>query len=359
MRNFKAVLMTVIVLTLAAGLFAQEQVVIIPRPAPGSPIPFVDRDNLFAKAYHLFREGLAPAAIDSLKKLLDESGVKLDLRNYYVVVANFTDNATPVGLLHEGSEFFNTRLYGLQEAKLYYIFLTRQRRGASFVSTLLTAKDSPFTQALPQFIGLFLPFLSPGMSTRENGPDTTWIDMREFEVPAPFQKFSNISVLVKTRLEDERVLATVTLDNTSKERWSFGVATAITSVQDVDFNIGDDGKIRIQPKPRGDLANFAVVNYNFKPVDTKARTLSTSFHLLGGARLASMIEPMLGIGFGVPVAMLEVHLFAGYSLEFAQELKSGFVVGKSAEEAGKRADEDPFKTKLRGKPRFGIELKFP
>jgi hypothetical protein len=349
MRNFKAVLMAAIVLALAAGLFAQEQVVIIPRPAPGSPIPFVDRDNLFAKAYHLFREGLAPAAIDSLKKLLDESGVKLDLRNYYVVVANFTDSATPVGLLHEGSEFFNTRLYGLQEAKLYYIFLTRQRRGASFVSTLLTAKDSPFTQALPQFIGLFLPFLSP---LRATGTDTTWIDMREFEVPAPFQKFSNISVLVKTKLEDERVLATVTLDNTSRERWSFGVATAVTSVRDLDFTIGDDGVIRIQPKPSGDIGNFAVVNYNFKPVDTKARTLSTSFHLLGGMRLARTIEPMVGIGFGVPVAMFETHLFAGYSLEFAQELKSGFVVGQFVR-------EDPFKTKLRGKPRFGIELKFP
>ncbi len=352
MRNFKTVLMAAIVLALAAGLFAQEQVVIIPRPASGSPIPFVDRDNLFAKAYHLFREGLAPAAIDSLKKLLDESGVKLDLRNYYVVVANFTDSATPVGLLHEGSEFFNTRLYGLQEAKLYYIFLTRQRRGVSFVSTLLTAKDSPFTQALPQFIGLFLPFLSPGMSLRETATDTTWIDMREFEVPAPFQKFSNISVLVKTKLEDERVLATVTLDNTSRERWSFGVATAVTSVRDLDFTIGDDGVIRIQPKPSGDIGNFAVVNYNFKPVDTKARTLSTSFHLLGGMRLARTIEPMVGIGFGVPVAMFETHLFAGYSLEFAQELKSGFVVGQFVR-------EDPFKTKLRGKPRFGIELKFP
>jgi len=352
MRNFKAVSITLAVLMLTGVLFAQDQIVIIPRPAPGSPIPFVDRDNLFAKAYHLFREGLAPAAIDSLKKLLDESGVKLDLRNYYVVVANFTDSATPVGLLHEGSEFFNTRLYGLQEAKLYYIFLTRQRRGASFVSTLLTAKDSPLTEALPQFIGLFLPFLSPGLSLRETVPDTTWIDMREFEVPAPFQKFSNISVLVKTKLEEERVLATITLDNTSRERWSFGVATAVTSVRDLDFTIGDDGVIRIQPKPSGDIGNFAVVNYNFKPVDTKARTLSTSFHLLGGMRLARTIEPMVGIGFGVPVAMFETHLFVGYSLEFAQELKSGFVVGQFVR-------EDPFKTKLRGKPRFGIELKFP
>jgi hypothetical protein len=338
-----------VVLTLTAGLLAQEQVVVIPKPVKGAPFVYLDRDNLFAKAYHLFREGLAPAAIDSLKKLIADSGIKLDLRNYYVIVANFTDSASPVGLLHEGSDFFDTRLYGLRDVKLYYIFISRQRR-ISFVSTLLTAKDSPFIAALPQFIGLFIPFLPATPQTFQQ--DTTWIDMREYEIPGQFRKFSNISVLVKTELEAERVLATITLDNTSKERWSFGVATAITSVQDVDFNIGDDGVIRIQPKPRGDLANFALVNYNFTPVDTKARTLATSFHLLGGMRLASTVEPLIGIGFGVPVAMVEAHLFAGYSLEFAQELKSGFAVGQVA-------NEDPFKLKLRGKPRFGIEVKFP
>jgi hypothetical protein len=342
--------MAIALLILPAGVSAQEQVVIIPKPVENSPFVYVDQNNLFAKAYHLFREGLAPAAIDSLKKLIEESGIQLDLRNYYLVVANFADNASPIGLLHEGSEFFNTRLYGLQGAKLYYIFISRQHR-TSFVSTLLTAKGSPFIEALPRFIGLFIPFLPA--TPRALAQDTTWIDMREFEIPSPFQKFSNISVLVKTELEAERVLGSITLDNTSKERWSFGIATAITSVNDVDFNIGDDGVIRIQPKPRGDLASFAVINYNFQPVDTKARTLATSFHLLGGMRLARVIEPLLGVGFGVPAGMVEVHLFAGYSLEFAQELKIGFAIGD------KVAKEDPFKTKLRGKPRFGIELKFP
>jgi hypothetical protein len=282
---------------------------------------------------------------------LDASGIKLDLQNYYILVTNFTDSATPVGLLHDGSDFFNTRLYGLDNAKLYYIFMTRQRRGASFVSTLLTAKDSPFVEALPQFIGLFTPFL-PASPRMLSGPDTTWIDVREFEIPEQFRKFSNISLLVKTTLEAERVLVTATFDNTSKERWSFGVATAITSVQDVDIIIGDDGRITIQPKPRGDLAAFGVINYNFKPVDTKARTLAASWHLLGGMRLARTIEPLLGVGFGLPAGFVDVHLFAGYSLEFAQELKSGFAVGD-------QATVDPFKLKLRGKPRFGIELKFP
>ncbi|MDZ7360671.1 MAG: hypothetical protein ONB46_08085 [candidate division KSB1 bacterium] len=350
MRYLPAVAMVIALLILPAGVLAQEQVVIIPRPVENSPFVYLDQNNLFAKAYHLFREGLAPAAIDSLKKLIEASGIQLDLRNYYLVVANFADNASPIGLLHEGSDFFNTRLYGLQDAKLYYIFISRQRE-TSFVSTLLTAKGSPFTEALPQFIGLFIPFLP--LSPRVLAQDTTWIDMREFEIPSQFQKFSNISVLVKAELEAERVLGSITLDNTSKERWSFGIATAITSVNDVDFNIGDDGVIRIQPKPRGDLASFAVINYNFQPVDTKARMLATSFHLLGGMRLARVIEPVLGIGFGLPAGIVQVHLFAGYSLEFAQELKSEFAIG---DKVGK---EDPFKTKLRGKPRFGIELKFP
>ncbi|MCG3118190.1 MAG: hypothetical protein ALAOOOJD_00353 [bacterium] len=351
MRYFRNSIMTAVMLALVSSAFAQDQVVVIPQPVAGAPTAYVDQANLFAKAYHLFRDGFATSAVDSLKKLLDNSGIKLDLRNYYILVANFTDGATPIGLLHEGSDFFDTRLYGLRDAKLYYIFLSRSH-ATSFTSTLLTAKDSPFMQALPQFLGLVLPYISPGMKVQELQPDTTWIDMREYEIPAQFQKFSNISVLVKAELPAERVLATIILDNTSKERWSFGVATAITSVQDVDFSIGDDGVIRIQPKPRGDLASFAVLNYNFQPVDTKARQLATSFHLLGGMRLATVIEPMLGIGFGVPVSNFEVHLFGGYSLEFAQELKSGFVVGQAVK-------EDPFKTKLRGKPRFGIELKFP
>jgi hypothetical protein len=350
MRRLQTVIIAIVALILSASLSAQEQVVVIPKPVPDAPFFSMDPANLFAKAYHLFREGLAAPAIDSLKKLIDESGIKLDLRNYYILVANFTDGASPIGLLHEGGDFFNTRLYGLRDAKLYYIYISRQRRGASFVSTLLISKDSPFIEALPQFLGLFIPFLPTGLGFR--GQDTTWVDMREYEIPEQFQKFANISVLVKTELEAEKVLATITLDNTSKERWSYGVATAITSVQDVDFVIGDDGVIRIQPKPRGNLATFAVLNFNFKPVDTKARTLSTSFHLLGGMRLARVIEPILGIGFGVPVGFIEVHLFAGYSLEFAQELKTGFAVGQ-------RATEDPFKTKLRAKPRFGIELKFP
>jgi len=350
MQFLRTLVIASVVLMFSAGLSAQEQVVVIPKPVPGAPFAYVDRDNLFAKAYHLFREGLATQAIDSLKKLLDSSGVKLDLQNYYIVVTNFTDSATPIGLLHEGSNFFDTRLYGLDKAKLYYIFISRQRRGESFVSTLLTAKDSPFIETLPQFIGLFIPFLPSSPQTFLQ--DTTWIDVREYEIPSQFSKFSNISVLIKTELEAERILGTITFDNTSRERWSFGVATAITSVEDVDFNIGDDGVITIRPKPRGDLGTFAVLNYNFTPVDTKARTLASSLHLLGGMRLARTIEPLLGVGLGLPTGLVDVHLFAGYSLEFAQELKSDFRVGDAA-------TVDPFKTKRRGKPRFGIELKFP
>ncbi|MDZ7290527.1 MAG: hypothetical protein ONB44_02920 [candidate division KSB1 bacterium] len=349
MRVFAKTLVAILTLVLNLNLSAQEQVVVIPKPVAGAPFAYFDQADLFSQAYHLFREGLTIPAIDSLRKLLYNSGVPLDLRNYYLVVANFTDELSPIGLLHEGSNFFDTRLYGLDKARLYYLFISRQRRGASFVSTLLTAKNSPFLQNLPQFVGMFFPFLP---SVRALQPDTTWIDVREYDIPPKFRKFSTISVIVKASLEAEKRLATASFDNTAKEHWSFGVATAVTSAKDVDFAVGNDGVIIIRPKRRGDLGSFAVINFHFYAVDTRAKSLATSFHLLGGLRLARVIEPILGIGFGVPVGFLEAHLFAGYSVEVTQVLKSGFKVGD-------RVEVDPFKTKFRGKPRLGLELKFP
>jgi hypothetical protein len=328
---------------------AQDQVVVIPKRIDGAPFAYPDSANLFDKAYHLFREGLTGPAIDSLKKLLDHSGFRMDQRHYYLVVANFTDNFSPIGLFHEGSSFFDTRLYGLKDAKLYYVFISRKRGAPSFVSTLFTAKNSPFLENLPEFLGLFFPVLPMAFAV-----DTTWVDVREYDIPQKFRQFSTISVVVKTALEAEKRLATASLDNSAKERWSYGLATAVTSVSDLDFDIGNDGVIIVRPKPRGDPSIFGVINFHFKAVDTKAKTLATSFHLLGGLRIAKMIEPIIGLGFGVPLAFLDVHLFGGYSVEFAEELKEGFEVGDPVTE-----QVDPFKLKLRGKPRFGIELKFP
>jgi hypothetical protein len=138
------------------------------------------------------------------------------------------------------------------------------------------------------------------------------------------------------------------------ERWGYGIATGITSINDVDIIIDNNGRIIVKPKPRGDLATFGVINYYFKPVDTKARTLATSFHLLGGFRISRTIEPLLGVGFGIPLGFIDLHLFGGYSVEFAQELESGYEIGDVLED-----DVDPFKLKVRGKPRFGIEIRFP
>ena len=39
--------------------------------------------------------------------------------------------------------------------------------------------------------------------------------------------------------------------------------------------------------------------------------MPSSFHLLGGLRIAPAIEPILGLGFGVPVTSFELHVFAG------------------------------------------------
>jgi hypothetical protein len=143
--------------------------------------------------------------------------------------------------------------------------------------------------------------------------------------------------------------------NTALERWSYGICFGITGVDDVDITVGGDGTIIVRPKPEKDLATFGVVNYHFKPVDGKAKTFGTSLHVFGGARLAPMVEPIAGLGGGVSLGFIDLHLFIGYSLEFASELKSGFKIGDQIT----REVDHPFKLKVRGKLRYGIELKFP
>lgn len=180
------------------------------------------------------------------------------------------------------------------------------------------------------------------------------VEVRQFILPKPFQKFSDLSFLVKKSLSAEEVLAQVIIDNSAKERWSFGVAFALTSVQDVDIIVGNDGTIIVQPKPNADPAVFGVVNYHFFPVDTKAKTFGNSIHALGGVRVGNLLEPIVGLGGGVSLGILDVHVFAGYSFEFANELKEGYEIGQQVTE-----EEDPFKLKVRGKFRFGLEVKFP
>ena len=89
-------------------------------------------------------------------------------------------------------------------------------------------------------------------------------------------------------------------------------------------------------------------------MDTKQPTLASSFHLLGGLRLSDVLEPLIGIGGGADLGMFGLHVFAGYSVEFAQKLKAGYDVGDVV-----ASEVNPFKLKIRGKPRFGIEIKFP
>jgi hypothetical protein len=216
---------------------------------------------------------------------------------------------------------------------------------------MLKSKPTPFEANLPAFLGLFGLAVPRTLSTTSR---TTWIDVRRFEIPEKFQKNSDISVIVKKDLSSDEYLAAAVFDNTSLERWSYGIATAITSINDVVIEVGNDGTIVVKPVPTGDLAVFGVINFHFKPVDTKAPTLASSFHLLGGLRLANFIEPLLGLGFGIPVTGFELHLFGGGSLAFRNELKSGYSIGDRVLQ-----EEDPFKTKIKFYPRFGLELKFP
>ncbi len=337
----------------AWNLFAQDRIITIPKPVPGAPFQVTDFDDLFGKAYRWFYDGEVEWAADSLRKLIDMSDFKMDERNYYIVVANFTDKMSPIGLFHEGSDFLDTRLYGLTADSLYYIFISKTEKAESFLSTVLTSKSSPFEENLLDFLSLFIDI--PISLTPLGGDQTVWIDVRKYEIPKKFQKNADISVIVKKDLESEDFVAAATFDNTAREHWSFGVATAITTVNDVDIIIGGDGRIIVRPKPHGDLAAFGVINYHFSAVDTKAPTLAGSFHILAGLRLEDDIEPLVGIGFGPPTGLgVEVHFFGGISAAFTNKLKSGFAIGDVVGN-----DVDPFKLSVKIRPRFGLELKFP
>ena len=333
---------------------AQERSILVPKPVAGTPFQFDDKQDLFGQAYRWFIEGDYVRGADSLRQLVRRAGLMLEKDAYYIVVANFTDSVSPIGLFHGGDDFFSRRLYGLGKDNLYYIFISRQREGKSFLSVLATAKNSPFAQNLPLFIGLFPSLPVFKAEVKAGAGNTTWVDVRRFEVPASFRKFSDLSVLVKSDLASDKILAKTVFDNTSKERLSYGIATAITAADDVDLVVGNDGKITVRPKPNLDLAAFAVINYHFQAVDTKQPTLASSFHLLSGLRLSDVLEPLIGVGGGVDLGMFGLHAFVGYSVEFAQELKGEYDVGEVVAK-----EENPFKLKMRGKPRFGIEVKFP
>jgi len=334
--------------------FAQERMILMSKELPGAPFEYNDATDLFGKAYRWFLESEPNLAADSLRKLIKSAGIEIDPGSYYVVVANFTDSFTPIGLFHENDDFLGTRMFGLNRNNLYYIFISRQREGKSFLSVLATVKESPFMKNLPAFLGLFLPSQIPKIKPQSLASRKTWIDVRRFDIPKKFQKFSDLSFLIKSDLSAEKILASAVFDNTSRERWSYGIATAITTANDVDIKVGSDGRIIVRPKPNLDLATFAAINYHFQPVDTESPTLASSFHLLGGIRLIDFLEPIIGVGGGTNLDVLSLHLFVGYSVEIANELKSGYTIGQKIDR-----NIDPFKIKLRGKPRFGIEIKFP
>lgn len=346
----------VILAILVPAAILPARTILVPKQVDGAPFKYEDTGDLFGKSYRWFLEGEHEWAVDSLKKLISNAGYRLDPKAYYVVVANFADNFSPIGLIHAENAFLSRRMYGLGQRNLFYIFISRRPDAESFLSVIATEKESPFLKNLPEFINLFLPLLgqAPGALKIEGEAKTTWLDVRQFTIPKEYQKYSEFSFLVKKSLDEKELLASADLDNTALERWSYGIGTAITTVNDVDIIIGNDGTIIVQPKPDKDLATFGVINYHFNPVDTKAKTFGTSYHLLGGFRIARTLEPILGAGAGFDLGVIDLHFFAGYSVEFANQLKAGFAIGDTV-----KHDISPFKLKIRGKPRFGLEVKFP
>ena len=244
------VIMICCVVVLSQMLYAQEREVLIPKPVPNSPFRVDDSEDVFGRAYRWFLEGEIERGAENLRELIVEAGYQLEPDNYYVVVANFTGSFSPIGIFHGSSDFFNTRMFGLGADNLFYIFITRDQDTQSYVSVLATAKPSPSEENLLAFLSLFLPISSlADVIGIETTSLTTFIDIRQFEIPGAFRKNSDLSFLVKTDLADEDILAGAVFDNTSKERWSYGIGTAITSVDDVDIIIGGDGTIIVKPKP--------------------------------------------------------------------------------------------------------------
>ena len=329
----------------------QERTILVPKQVPGAPFSYNDQNEYFGKAYRWFHEGAVDSAVENLKQVITKSGYTLDTKAYYVVLAHFNDSFAPIGLIHgDGTDFFNTRLYGLEKENLYYVFISETENAPSFLSVMATAKTSPFMENLPGFLGLVGLLGQP--ATLQTIANNVWVDIRRFSLPKVYRDFSDLSFVVKKELSDDNPLATIVFDNTAKERWSYGFAMAITNVRDVDIIVGSDGTIIVRPKPDADVAGFAVINYHFKAIDTKAKSFGNSFHLLGGFRLADIFEPIVGVGAGVSLGLIDLHAFVGYSFEFANGLKSGFKVGDKV-----TSNTSPFKSKVRGKPRFGIEIK--
>ncbi len=97
-----------LILVLSPSVRAQDKVVVVPKQIQGAPFSVEDDTDLFAKSYRFFIEGEVAMAADSLRKLIDMSGYKIDPQAYYIVVANFTDKVSPIGLFHEGSDFLDT-----------------------------------------------------------------------------------------------------------------------------------------------------------------------------------------------------------------------------------------------------------
>ena len=175
-------------------VFSQDRSILTPKPIPGSPFKISDENDLFGQAYRWFIEGDYSRGADSLRQLVKNAGYTLDKDAYYIVVANFTDSVSPIGLFHGSDDFFSRRMFGLQQDNLYYIYITRQREGNSFLSVMATAKNSPFMENLPLFIGLFQPLPFASVEIVSSKTNETWIDVRRFQVPKLFRKFSDLSV---------------------------------------------------------------------------------------------------------------------------------------------------------------------
>jgi hypothetical protein len=111
---------------------AQDRAILVPKQVPEAPFVCVDSTDLFGQSYRWFYEGDVAQGANLLRKIVTSSGMPLDPKSYYIVVANFTDSLNPIGMFHGANDFLSTRMFGLEESNLYYIFISRDRNASSF-----------------------------------------------------------------------------------------------------------------------------------------------------------------------------------------------------------------------------------
>ena len=122
MRMKALLLLIIISMMLSVGAaISQDQAILVPKTTRWTAYEMDDKADLFGKSWRFYREGFTNQAADSLKKLIKQTGFQMKPQHYYIVVADFTESETAIGMFHGDESFSDTRLYRLSSDSLYYM----------------------------------------------------------------------------------------------------------------------------------------------------------------------------------------------------------------------------------------------